>query len=91
MKKFFISEYNELEDLSDYEMTPKQAIIAKCKQCSCFNMQKAILCNVKNCALHNLLVRYTKTSRTRKKMFHFRSVKENVSYNANNQETDFDD
>ena len=29
MKKFLISEYNDLKDLSDYEMTPKQAIIAK--------------------------------------------------------------
>lgn len=79
MKKFLISEYNDLKDLSDYEMTPKQAIIAKCKQCCNFNMHEAILCNVKNCALHNLLVRYTKNNRTRKKMFHFLSLKENES------------
>lgn len=78
MKKFLISEYN---DLSDYEMTPKQAIIAKCKECCCFSMHEAILCNAKNCALHNLLVRYTKNNRTQKKM----------QANANNQETDFDD
>ena len=81
MKKFLISEYNDLKDLSDYEMTPKQAIIAKCKECCGFSMHEAILCNAKNCALHNLFVRYTKNSRTRKKM----------QANANNQETDFDD
>ena len=46
-----------------------------------FSMHEAILCNAKNCALHSLLVRYTKNSRTRKKM----------QANANNQETDFDD
>lgn len=81
MKKFLISEYKDLKDLSDYEMTPKQAIIANRKECCGFSMHEAILCNAKTCALHNLLVRYTKNNRTRKKM----------QANANNQETDFDD
>lgn len=47
MKKFLISEYNDLKDLSDYKMTPKQAIIAKCKECCGFSMHEAILCNAK--------------------------------------------
>lgn len=30
-KKFNLRDYNELVDLSDYEMTIKQAVMAKCK------------------------------------------------------------
>lgn len=67
MKKFFISEYNEQKDLSDYEMTPRQAIMAKCKECCGFSMHEALLCQCTHCPLHGLFVRFTKNSRTRKK------------------------
>ena len=67
MKKFKISEYTELKDLKDYEMTPRQAIIAKCKECCGFSMHEAFLCNCTTCALHSLFERYTKNSLTQKK------------------------
>ena len=67
MKKFLLSEYDELKDLSDYQMCQKQAIMAKCKECCGFSMHEALLCDKVDCALHSLFCRYTKNSRTRKK------------------------
>lgn len=78
MKKFLISEYNEQKDLSDYEMTPKQAIMAFCKMCCGWQMKEALLCQCTHCPLHGLFVRFTKNSRTRKK----------AQDNANNQQID---
>ena len=66
-KKFYLSDYNELEDMSEYVMTPRQAILAKCKECCGFSSMEAHRCNIKTCALHNLLVRFTKKSVTRAK------------------------
>ena len=81
MKKFLISEYNEQKDLSDYEMTPRQAIMAKCKECCCWSMHEALLCQCTHCPLHGLFVRFTKNSRTRQKM----------QDNTNNQEINSDE
>lgn len=78
MKKFKISEYTDQKDLSDYSLTPKQAIMAFCKQCCGWQMKEALLCQCKHCPLHSLFVRYTKNSRTRKK----------AQDNANNQQID---
>lgn len=66
-KKFYLSDYNDLVDLSEYVMTPRQAILAKCKECCGFSSMEAHRCNIKTCALHNLLVRFTKKSVTRAK------------------------
>ena len=62
-----MSEYTEQKDLSDYFLTPRQAIMAKCKECCCWSMHEALLCQCKQCPLHSLFVRFTKNSRTRKK------------------------
>lgn len=67
MKKFNRLKYNSLEDMSEYSLTPRQAILAKCKECCGFSMYEACKCDIKTCALHNLLVRYTKKSTTRAK------------------------
>ena len=67
MKKFNRLKYNSLEDMSEYSLTPRQAILAKCKECCGFSMYEACNCDIKTCALHNLLVRYTKKSLTRMK------------------------
>ena len=64
-KKFKLSDYNELVDLSDYEMTIKQAVMAKCKECCGFSSKEAILCNAKDCALHKLYQRYVRKSVTK--------------------------
>ena len=81
MKKFLISEYNEQKDLSDYEMTPRQAIIAFCKQCCGWQMKLALLCQCKHCPLHSLFCRYTKNSRTRKKA-HDKANDQQIDSNA---------
>lgn len=75
MKKFYLRDYNEQTDLSDYEMTPRQAIMAFCKMCCGWVMHEALLCQCKHCPLHSLFCRYTKNSRTRKK----------AQYKADNQ------
>lgn len=64
-KKFNLRDYNELIDLSDYEMTIKQAVMAKCKECCGFSSKEAILCNAKDCALHKLYQRYVRKSVTK--------------------------
>ena len=64
-KKFKLSDYNELVDLSDYEMSTKQAIMAKCKECSGFSSKEAILCNAKDCALHKIYQHYVRNSKTK--------------------------
>ena len=66
-KKFNLTDYTELVDLSDYEMTTRQAIMAKCKECCGFSTYEAMRCNCKTCALHRFFVRYTKKSTTRAK------------------------
>ena len=64
-KKFNLRDYNELVDLSDYEMTIKQAVMAKCKECCGFSSKEAILKKKKNCALHKLYQRYVRKSITK--------------------------
>lgn len=64
-KKFKLSDYNELVDLTDYEMSTKQAIMAKCKECSGFSSKEAILCNAKDCALHKIYQYYVRNSKTK--------------------------
>lgn len=51
-KKFSMNDYKDLVDLSDYDMTTKQCIMAKCKECSGFSSHEARLCNNKSCALY---------------------------------------
>ncbi len=62
-KKFKLSEYNELIDLSDYEMNTHQAIMTKCKECSGFSSHEAVLCNCKTCALHKIYQHYVRNSK----------------------------
>lgn len=60
MKKFRISEYVKLEDMTGYELTPKWAILAKCKECSGFYPNEARLCTCRTCALYPLKEKYYK-------------------------------
>ena len=64
-KKFNLRDYNELVDLSDYKMSIRQIIMAKCKECCGFSSKEAILCNAKDCALHKLYQRYVRNSVTK--------------------------
>ena len=81
MKRFFIRDYNEQTDLYDYEMKPKQAILAKCKECCGFSMKEAILCQCTQCPLHGVFKKFTKHSLIRQKM----------QDNTNNQEINSDE
>ena len=64
-KKFNLGDYNELVDFSDYEMSTKQAIMAKCKEWCGFSSHEAILCNAKDCALHKIYQHYVRNSKTK--------------------------
>lgn len=59
-KHFTVSDYNELADMSEYEMNSKQAIIAKCKECCGFQMNEARQCRDKTCVLNRFLIYYLK-------------------------------
>lgn len=59
-KKFTVMDYNEIHDMSDYEMNTKQAIIAKCKECSGFQIHEARKCSDKTCVLNRFLKYYLK-------------------------------
>ena len=63
------SEYNGLCDLSSANLTPKQAILMKCKECCAFQNNEVRLCNSKDCALWEISRKYlTHSSRPNRVM-----------------------
>ena len=52
------SEYNGLCDLSSANLTPKQAILMKCKECCCFQPNEVRLCSSKDCSLWEISRKY---------------------------------
>ena len=66
-KKFNLSDYNELVDLSDYKMSIRQIIMAKCKECCGFSSHEAVLCKAKDCALYRPYQFYVKNSKVKQR------------------------
>lgn len=60
MKKFNLMDYNSDRDLSEYNLTAKQAILAYCKQCCCFQPSEVRLCPSKDCPLWKISRQYLK-------------------------------
>lgn len=48
---FKLSEYNDRQDFSQVEITPKEAILAKCYECCCWDGSEVLACNIKHCPL----------------------------------------
>ena len=67
MGKITYRDYNKLVDLSKANLTPRQAILLKCKECSAFQDGEVRYCNCKTCALWEISRKYlSKTSRQKK-------------------------
>lgn len=58
MKKFLISDYNQLCDMTQYELTYSSAVRAKCKECCGFSTKEAMKCDCKTCALYPAKMRF---------------------------------
>ena len=51
---FKLRNYTNRTDFTDIELTPKEAILAKCYDCCCYDRKEVKACNIKQCPLHNL-------------------------------------
>lgn len=67
--KITLRDYNSLVDLSRANLTPRQAILFKCRECCGFEWGEARACDSKTCALWQISRRYmNKQARTIKPM-----------------------
>lgn len=46
-----LSKYKELREFAEGELTVKEAVIAKCVECCCFEVPEAHRCDNRECAL----------------------------------------
>lgn len=65
MEKFDLGKYNNyVEDFTKYDkLTPKKAIMAKCKECCGYSVKEAKLCESKSCPLFMFNVRFYKKTK----------------------------
>jgi len=50
---FKLKEYNDRTDFTQFDdLTPKQAIMAKCYDCCCYDRKEVKYCDVKDCPLY---------------------------------------
>lgn len=56
-----LRDYNKLIDLTDVELTPKQAILFKCYECCCFQAKEVKKCEAKDCALYKFKNKWFRT------------------------------
>lgn len=54
MKKFSLYEFCQSGDAREFEMTVKQAVIAKCFDCCCYDPSEVRQCTSVKCPLHSL-------------------------------------
>ena len=48
---FDFYKYTDRLDFTDIELTPKEAIVAKCFDCCCYDSEEVKLCDIKSCPL----------------------------------------
>ena len=58
-----LCDYNELVDMTDIELTPKEAILFKCHECCAFDSVEVKACESKTCPLYKFKQRWYKTPR----------------------------
>lgn len=49
---FKLKDFKDYTDFSNIELTPKQAIMAKCYDCCCYDRKEVKLCNCTHCPLY---------------------------------------
>lgn len=62
---FKLYNYTDTIDFSDYELTPKEAILAKCYDCCCYQGVEVKACTSKNCPLFKFKEKWFKLPRKR--------------------------
>lgn len=50
-KKFKLHKFKESVDFTQIELTPKEAIMAKCWDCCCYERREVKACTIKGCPL----------------------------------------
>ena len=48
---FRLANYNNPVDFTDVELTPREAILAKCHDCCCYDANEVLACDIKICPL----------------------------------------
>lgn len=51
---FKLSCYTDRTDFTDIDLTPKEAILAKCYDCCCYDKKEVKACTIKHCPLMKL-------------------------------------
>ena len=62
---FDLKSYQNLTDFSNIELSAKEAILAKCWDCCCYDAMEVKECNIKTCPLHQYKVKWYKVPRTK--------------------------
>ncbi len=60
--EFKLKDYKDLTDFTEIELTPKQAILAKCYDCCCYDRKEVKLCACKHCPLMKLKNKWLRVS-----------------------------
>lgn len=50
---FRIKDYKDRVDFSNIKLSFKEAILAKCYDCCCYDRKEVKACNIKHCSLYN--------------------------------------
>jgi len=62
---FKLYNYTNRTDFSDIELTPKEAILAKCYDCCCYDGDEVLMCEIKSCPLMKYKNKWFKKPRKR--------------------------
>lgn len=55
---FKLKDYTDITDFSKIRLTQKEAILAKCYDCCCYERKEVKLCKIKTCPLHQYKEKY---------------------------------
>ena len=62
-EKFKLVDYNNKTDFTNIELTFKQAILAKCWDCCCYDGKEVKKCDIKHCPLNKFKNKWFKIPR----------------------------
>jgi len=62
---FKLYNYDKPTDFSEIELTPREAILAKCYDCCCYDGNEVLLCDLKTCPLQQFKMKWFKKPRKR--------------------------
>lgn len=62
---FKLYNYEQPTDFSKIELTPREAVLAKCYDCCCYDGREVLQCDIKTCPLHQFKEKWFKLPRKR--------------------------